>query len=59
MIILKDLYDYYNCGSIVIDNRRANAFKFQVNKIDDLINLIIPHFDKYPLVGSKQLDFLD
>lgn len=59
MIILKDLYDYFNCGSIVIDNRRANAFKFQVNKRDDLINFIIPHFNKYPLVGSKQLDFLD
>lgn len=59
MIILKDLYHYFNCGSIVIDNRQANAFKFQVNKIDDLINFIIPHFEKYPLVGSKQLDFLD
>lgn len=24
-----------------------------------LIKFILPHFDKYPLVGSKQLDYLD
>lgn len=59
MIILKDLCEYFNCGSIIIDNRQASAYKFQVSKIDDLISYIIPHFERYPLVGSKQLDFLD
>ena len=38
--------------------RQFNAFKFTVSNISDLANIIILHFDKYPLVGSKQLDFL-
>lgn len=42
-----------------MDNKQANAYKFIVNKTEDLLNTIIPHFDKYPLMGSKQLDFLD
>jgi hypothetical protein len=25
----------------------------------NIVNIIIPHFDKYPLVTSKQLDYLD
>jgi P pilus assembly chaperone PapD len=27
--------------------------------LDDILNKIIPHFDNYPLQGSKRLDYLD
>lgn len=37
----------------------TDGYKYTVSKRSDLINIIIPHFDKYPLVGSKHLDFLD
>jgi hypothetical protein len=30
-----------------------------VTNNEDLCNYILPHFDKYPLVTSKNLDFLD
>jgi hypothetical protein len=50
---------FFNCGNINLDNRKFDAYKYTVNKTSDLINIIVPHFDKYPLVGSKQLDFLD
>jgi hypothetical protein len=50
--ILYDLERYYECGNVQIDNRKENAFKFNVNKLDDIINKIIPHFDKYPLLTS-------
>jgi len=53
------LLRYYECGNVQIDNRKENAFKFNVNKLDDIIEKIIPHFDKYPLVTSKNLDYLD
>lgn len=47
-------------GSVVIDNRKTFTYKFIVQNYEDAApkNIIIPHFDKYPLQGSKQLDFL-
>lgn len=30
-----------------------------VTKLDDILNKIIPHFDKYPLLTSKNLDYQD
>lgn len=59
MGILYDLQRYFNCGNIHIDNRKEDAYKFNVNKLDDITNIIIPHFEKYPLLTSKRLDFLD
>ena len=31
---------------------------YRVNKLQDIINLILPHFDKYSLITKKQNDFL-
>lgn len=59
MGILLDLQKYFGCGNIYIDNRKENAYKFSVNKIDDIINKVIPHLDRYPLFTSKNLDYLD
>lgn len=59
MGILLDLRTYFGCGNIVMDNAKENAYKFSVNKIDDIINKVIPHLDKYPLLTSKNLDYLD
>jgi hypothetical protein len=57
--ILHDLVRYYGCGNVQIDNRKENAYKFNVTKLADIINIIIPHFDKYPLLSSKNLDYQD
>lgn len=54
--ILYDLARYFNCGKVVSDNRGFKSFK--VTKLNDIVNIIIPHFDEYPLVTSKQLNFL-
>jgi len=59
LIVLSDLKSFFNCGNINIDNRKFNTYKYTVTKTLDLVGIIIPHFDNYPLVGSKNLDFLD
>ena len=33
------------------------TLKYEVRSLNDLINKIIPHFEKYPLVSNKQKDF--
>jgi hypothetical protein len=30
---------------------------YRVNKLNDIINIIIPHFDKYSLITQKQSDY--
>ena len=36
-----------------------NFVALQVTKISDIVNTIIPFFEKYPIVGVKSLDFAD
>ena len=57
--ILLDLRNFFGCGNIYIDNRKENAYKFSVNKLDDILTKVIPHLDNYPLLTSKNLDYLD
>jgi len=35
----------------------GNVVMFRVTAISDLINILIPHFEKYPLITQKQADF--
>ena len=48
--ILIELQKYFNCGSVIYDNKATESHKFVVNKLDDLLLKVIPHFDKYRLV---------
>ena len=34
------------------------AVEFRVSTLNDIANVIIPHFDKYPLISKKQADFI-
>lgn len=44
-------------GFITKDFKRNQAY-FTVVKLCDIINVIIPHFNSYPLLSKKQLDFI-
>jgi LAGLIDADG endonuclease len=37
----------------------SKVVDFQVTKFSDIVNIIIPFFDKYPIQGQKALDFED
>jgi hypothetical protein len=51
------LQSYFGVGSIFISNNHEYA-TLSVRSTEDLTNVIIPHFDKYPLLTQKQADFL-
>nr|QDG01242.1 LAGLIDADG endonuclease [Scytalidium sp.] len=49
--------EYLGCGNIY--KHSVNAVVYRVSKRSDLTEIIIPFFEKYPILGIKALDFKD
>lgn len=47
---------YFDCGKIELSR---NVENFCVSSYKEVVNIIIPFFNKYPLLGSKNLEFED
>jgi hypothetical protein len=58
-LILKNIHSFFGVGNFRVqkNNGRNTIAIYCVESIKDLINVIIPHFDKYPLLTQKQADF--
>ena len=54
--LMKMFIIYLECGYVIKDR---DSYCFRVTKYDDIINKIIPFFQKYPILGVKALDFED
>jgi hypothetical protein len=58
---LEDLKDFFKVGQLIInrrnDNHKENLFRYVVRKRKDIIDVIIPFFQQYPLQTSKKVDF--
>jgi hypothetical protein len=52
------LIQFFNCGKVHV---RSNTDRcdFYLQDFNNIYNIIIPHFDKYPLNNIKQLDYAD
>ena len=50
------LQQFFNCGGIRFSKRDQN-YKYEVRSIKDLMAVIIPHFQKYPLMTDKKEEF--
>jgi hypothetical protein len=50
-------YFFGGIGVIFIANDGKSA-SFEIRSFEELTNVIIPHFDKYPLLTQKRADFL-
>jgi len=55
--LLKQIQLFFGIGNISINKINGSA-NYQVQSYKDITNVIIPHFDKYPLITQKQADFL-
>ncbi|MEK7614440.1 MAG: LAGLIDADG family homing endonuclease [Patescibacteria group bacterium] len=47
---------YFNCGFIRRDFS-DKTLKYEVRSLDDLLDKVIPHFEKFKLLSGKQKDF--
>ena len=56
LLLLERIQKSFKCGAIRFSRSDQN-YKYEVRSIKDLVKLIIPFFDKYPLMGIKKSDF--
>jgi hypothetical protein len=63
--VIRLIRSFFDCGRIYTDNsaqrRNENAkptISFRMNKSNDLVTKLIPHFERYPLLAKKKRDFL-
>jgi hypothetical protein len=54
--VLNLFLEYFKCGSLR-PNRGDNTMKFEIRSLKPLLEVVIPHFRKYPLLSSKLKDF--
>ena len=54
--LLESIKSFFGVGVLVVDSVN-NKVRYSVNSIEDLKNVIIPHFDKYPLQTKKYVDY--
>ena len=57
--VLKRMLLTLGCGGLVNPSIGRDRYTFSVSNRKDLINIIIPHFKKYPIYGAKLLDYND
>ncbi len=62
--ILDLIRSFWQCGRVhYYDNRRRRdpkwnpIYAYQVSKSSDLATIIVPHFDRFPLLAKKKRDF--
>ena len=54
--VLELFQQFFDCGAIR-RNPSDRTFKYEVRSIKDLMQKVIPHFKKYPLLSSKKKEF--
>ena len=54
--VLSLMKDYFGCGTKRPD-RSDKTLKYAVRSVRDLIERIIPHFEKFPMLSQKQKEF--
>jgi hypothetical protein len=57
MDALYKIQEFFNVGTVCIDNRKTKGWKWHVTNRDDCL-LVLEHFKKYPLKTSKYLDYV-
>lgn len=55
--LIREIHSFFGVG-IVSERKDRNIIVYSVQSYRDIINVIIPHFDKFPLITQKKADYL-
>lgn len=51
--LLKSIQTFFGVGRVTVDV----SANYRVERIGDLVNVIVPHLDNYPLISKKKADY--
>jgi LAGLIDADG endonuclease len=54
--VLHAIQAYFGCGSSRPD-RSDRTLKWETRRLEDLLERVIPHYERYPLMSGKRRDF--
>jgi LAGLIDADG endonuclease len=54
--VLQLIQAHLGCGSIRPD-RSDKTLKWETRRLEDILGCVIPHFERYPLLSGKRVDF--
>src|SRR3954449_10998335 len=54
--VLHAIQAYFGCGSIRPD-RSDKTLKWETRRLEDILDRVIPHFERCPLLSGKRLHF--
>ena len=54
--VLHAIKAYFGCGSIRPD-RSDKTLKWETRRLEDILDRVVPHFERYPLLSGKRYDF--
>lgn len=52
------IQEYFGGIGYISNPNKNSMVEFRVSTMKDIINVIIPHFDNYPLLTKKYIDYM-
>lgn len=56
ILLIRKIHSFFGVGSVY--ERENDVAIYSVKSLEDIKNIIIPHFDKYPLITQKKADYI-
>lgn len=57
LALLVLVQQFFNGIGSFSHNTNTNTVNYTITKLSDFVNIIIPHFNNYPLISAKSIDF--
>ena len=54
--LIQSIHAFFDCGAVRY-SKNDRTYKYESRSVADLVTKVIPHFEKFPLQGSKAKDF--
>jgi len=56
--LIQSIQDFFGGIGYVSKPNNSSMVEFRVSTLKDLINIILPHFENYPLITQKLSDYI-